>query len=380
MRPSGRDSGTEMLFTTLLKDMEKTKRNAFILFAVAAITLAIGVSFYLIKSKDKNKEAPVQNVYADLPEAEDMEIPESKSEAYMRGEGKKAKIEDYWDDCLPDKETLGPQENGASRGVSAAGAASTEDLLGLKDEPVRSAAPSRPSGNPYRETPQEREARHQRRHEEALELAERIQEGQGGRTDEEIMSEIPVESIPLPEAEVRRSSNISSVDGWGEGLSSLDADTSPVETDSSTPFRCMFARDSKITDGQRVTVILLEDLTVSGISVPRNTHLMATCHISNRLELEFANIEIGGRILPLGYEAYDIDGSKGIYCPDAGSAGRTVKGRGADIIGGTLSGRLGRVAREVTSTGIALIQSADGQRTVSVPAGYTFFIVKKNLN
>ena len=180
-----------------------------------------------------------------------------------------------------------------------------------------------------------------------------------------------------PQADVSMADAISSMDDWGSGLSSLDEVPSSDILDQYTPFRCMFARDSKLTDGQRVTVILMDDLTVSGISVPRNTHLMATCHLSNRLELEFANIEIGGKILALGFEAYDIDGSKGIYCPDAGSAGKTVKGRGADIISSTLSGRLGRVAREVTSTGIALIQRADGQRTVSVPAGYTFFIVKK---
>lgn len=84
-------------------------------------------------------------------------------------------------------------------------------------------------------------------------------------------------------------------------------------------------------------ISFMDDLTVSGLSVPRNTHLMATCHLSNRLELEFANIEIGGKILALGFEADDIDGSKGIYCPDVGSAGKTVKSRGTDIIGSTLS-------------------------------------------
>ena len=365
-----------MLITTLLKDMEKTKRNAFILFAVAGVALAVGVAFSLVKDSDKEAEPPVENVYADLPEAEDAEIPKSKSQAYLRSEGGKSKIEDYWDECLPDEETLAPQQNSSSGAVSSPRTASAEELLGLDDKPRQSPAPSRPS-NPYRETPQEREARHQRRHEEALELAGRIQEGQNGSTDEQYMSEVPVETIPLPEAEVRRSSTISSVDGWGDGLSSLDDDLSATEEDPYIPLKCMFARDSKLTDGQRVTVILLEDLMVSGISVPKNTHLMAACQISNRLELEFANIEIGGRILSLGYEAYDIDGSKGIYCPDAGSAGKTARSRGTDIIGSTLSGRLGRVAREVTSTGIALIQSADGQRTVSVPAGYTFFIVKK---
>ena len=358
--------------------MEKTKRIAFILFAIAGVALAIALVFSK-GGRDDDAEPTAGNVYVDLPEAEDVEIPESKSVAYMRGEGSKAKIEDYWNDCLSDGETPAPQQNSSSGAVSSPRTASAEELLGLDDKPRQSPAPSRPS-NPYRETPQEREARHQRRHEEALELAGRIQEGQNGKTDEEIMSEIPVESIPVPQAEVRRSAHISSLDGWGDGLGSLDDQFSPSSDDPYAPLRCMFARESKLTDGQRVTVILLEDLTVSGVSVPRNTHLMATCRLSNRLELEFANIEIGGRILSLGYEAYDIDGSKGIYCPDVGSAGKTAKSRGTDIIGSSISGRLGRVAREITSTGIALIQSADGQRTVSVPAGYTFFIVKKKLS
>ena len=190
------------------------------------------------------------------------------------------------------------------------------------------------------------------------------------------------ETIPLPKSQVKRSGEISSLEGWdGDGgLSSLDDDPSGFSEDPYTPFRCMFARESKVSDGQRVTVILLDDLMVAGISVPRNTHLMATCQISNRLELEFTNIEIGGKILPLGYEAYDVDGSKGIYCPDAGSSGKTVKNRGTDIVSSALSSRLGRVARDVASTGIAIIQSADGQRTVSIPAGYTFFIIKKEQN
>lgn len=181
---------------------------------------------------------------------------------------------------------------------------------------------------------------------------------------------------------MKRSDIISSLDGWegNGGMSSLDEDSAVMLEDPYTPFRCMFARESKITDGQRVTVILLDDINVSGTSVSRNTHLMATCQLTNRLELEFVNIEIGGRILPLGFEAYDIDESKGIYCPDAGSAGKTVKSRGADIVSSTLSSRLGRVARDVASTGISLAQSADGQRTVSVPAGYSFFIIKKKLN
>lgn len=361
--------------------MKTTTRNACILFAIAGITLAIGLGFLLSKDKENLEPAPLQNVFADLPEAEQTVIPGSKSNAYMTHQEDKSKIEDYWDQCSPDKETPESDSKSAPASVYAAKSASTEDLFGVNEGTRHSPAPKKPTSNPYRESAEEREARHQRRHEEAIALAERMQEGQNPEQKEESV-EVISENVTsdAPAADVKKHEAISYSDGWGAGLSSLDEDNTAETDDPYTPFRCMFARESKITDGQRVTVILLDDLTVSGVSVPRNTHLMATCQLSTRLELEFVNIEIGGRILALGYEAYDIDGSKGIYCPDVGTTGKTIKSRGTDIIGSSLSGRLGRVAREVTSTGISLIQNADGQRTVSIPAGYTFFIVKKKLN
>lgn len=147
-------------------------------------------------------------------------------------------------------------------------------------------------------------------------------------------------------------------------------------TQESHPIKCMFARESKVKNGQRVSVILLEEIVVSGIRVPKNTHLMATCKLSDRLELDFENIEIGGRILHLGYEAYDVDGSKGIYCPDVANTGKQVRSRGSNIISSTLTGRMGRLAGEVLSSGISIAQSAGGEVTVNVPGGYTFYIVK----
>lgn len=364
-------------------DLKKYKKEiGFGLVIVAVICL---MSVVLLK--DDHKETceadDLQPVYIEVPEGDVTDITPSKSEAYLKT-GNNTKIEDYWDHCLEDEEAPIQEEITSPRAVSGAPAASTEELLGLNEPKSYSPAPRTASTNPYRETAEEREARHQRRHEEAIELAERMQEGQQGTPPQEEVIVPPGvhESPVLPPAKVKRSDIISSLDGWeGDGgMSSLDEDSAIMPEDPYTPFRCMFARESKITDGQRVTVILLDDINVSGTSVPRNTHLMATCELTNRLELEFVNIEIGGRILPLGFEAYDIDGSKGIYCPDAGSTGKTVKNRGADIVSSTLSSRLGRVARDVASTGISLVQSADGQRTVSVPAGYTFFIIKKKQN
>ena len=93
--------------------------------------------------------------------------------------------------------------------------------------------------------------------------------------------------------------------------------------------------------------------------------------------MEIASLEIGGRIIAFGYEAYDIDGSKGIYCPDVGNEGQTVRNRGTSLIGSTLTSRMGRVAGDVVSTGVSLLQGRNGEIAISVPAGYTFYIMKK---
>lgn len=367
-------------------DLNRYKKEIGFGLVVIAVVCLLAVIIFKEDKENSEDDVPQKSVTIDIPEGDVPVMSNSKSEAYLKGENS-TKIEDYWDSCAPDEGTHQPEQKAPSGGNSTPRTATTEELLGLNEPARHSPAPRTAPSNPYRETAEEREARHQRRHEEALELAERMQEGQNGGSEQAPPAEtsaVPQETVTQTavQTKVKRSDVISSLDGWegDSGLSTLDEGDSILTDDPYTPFRCMFARESKITDGQRVTVILLDDIDVSGISVPRNTHLMATCQLTNRLELEFVNIEIGGRILPLGFEAYDVDGSKGIYCPDAGAAGKTVKNRGADIISSTLSSRLGRVARDVAATGISLVQSADGQRTVSVPAGYTFFIIKKRQN
>ena len=373
-------------FTKFKAFISEHRRHTGIILIAMAFICCIVVAFLPGSGKEEdNTEQKTGNVIHDIPDASTEQISNSKSEAYITG-NRGSKIVAVWDDSLPDEETLVPGKKEPQMGISGAKTVSEQELFPGGCNTAPSPTPKRASSNPYRETAEEREARHQRRQEEAIELAERMQENQrqDGQTweDSGTVEVKPADVIPQPKSQVKRSDVISSLDGWdGDGgLSSLDNDSGGTGDDPYAPFRCMFARESKVSDGQRVTVILLDDLMVSGISVPRNTHLMATCQISNRLELEFTNIEIGGKILPLGYEAYDVDGSKGIYCPDAGTTSKTVKNRGTDIATSALSSRLGRVARDVASTGIAIIQSADGQRTVSIPAGYTFFIVKKKQN
>ena len=352
------------------------QRTKGILFVVGAVVLI--VIFNIIDSRSdierpKEERDRRSHAHVEVPDADIPQVSDSKSHAYstFTDKDKKDGIEDYWDMC--DEQMARQEEEREERPVTA-------DILKGSSQGSSSSYTARQSAptytNPYRETPEEREERHQRRREEAIEMAERMRDGEDPESPETEESE----TISVPAPVITRTSIISqNDDGWGAGISSLGNEPEMPEGDD-RPFRCMFSRQEKLKNGQRVAVILLEEISINGIVIPKNTHIMGTCALSNRLEVKFESIEIGGRILPLGYDAYDMDGSKGIYCPDVGDVAKTARQRGTDIARNTLSSRLGRVAQDVVSTGVSIARNSSGETTVTVPSGYSFFIVKrKNL-
>ena len=183
-----------------------------------------------------------------------------------------------------------------------------------------------------------------------------------------------------PRLEVLIRNDLSSVnDGIITSLDD-DFDDPSVRYSSSAkvPFRCMFVRDQKVVDGQRVTVRLLEDYSVDGVFVPANTHLAAMCKVSDRLELSVRSVEINGRILPLQLVAYDTDGMAGIYCPET-SASRNSRRASSDAISAansTFGGLVGDLANTVLRTGATIAKSASGELSVKVVSGYEFYLVK----
>lgn len=183
-----------------------------------------------------------------------------------------------------------------------------------------------------------------------------------------------------PRLEVLTRNDLASVnDGIITSLDD-DFDDPSVRYSSSAkvPFRCMFVRDQKVVDGQRVTVRLLEDYSVDGVFVPANTHLAAVCKVSDRLELSVQSVEINGRILPLQLVAYDTDGMAGIYCPET-SASRNSRRASSDAISAvnsTFGGLVGDLANTVLRTGATIAKSASGELSVKVVSGYEFYLVK----
>ena len=185
-----------------------------------------------------------------------------------------------------------------------------------------------------------------------------------------------------PRPQVKRSGAVSSLDEdvsgeLGNGFSTLDGTDRWVGAEEGKPYACMFTRDEKVRSGQRISVRLLEDLVIGGVHIPRNTHLQGVVSISDRLGIAITSLDMGGRIITFHFEAYDTDGGKGIYCSDISDAAKKAADQGLSTISSALSSRLGKVARDAAAVGASIVRSRSGEVTVTVPAGYTFYIIEE---
>ena len=172
------------------------------------------------------------------------------------------------------------------------------------------------------------------------------------------------------------------VDTWGGwcGIPSIDELAWLAgELDGLRPVKCMVIIGEKVRSGQRVTLRLLEDAVVDGVVIPRDSHVSALCTIRDRLYLTVSSVEMNGRIRRLGLEGYDTDGSLGIYCPSVdASAARTARDEALNIGQSALRGSIGNIASSVLRTGAGIIRSSSGNTTtVSVPSGYTIYLLKE---
>lgn len=296
-----------------------------------------------------------------IPAAEPGDVPPGRSGA-LRGA---ADIEDYWDSLEGDTDGMESVADDGQQGPVTEPASphdtppapAVEDLFGSWSAAPVPTARETAQGTPPPERPEPPSG-----------------DTSGPETEE-------AQAAPPPP--VRRSGSVSSLDldvgpEPGSGFSTLDGSDMWADSSPGRPFRCALLRGGRIRDGDRVTVRLLEDLVADGVRIPADSHLTGTASLGARLELTFPSVDLGGRIVRLGFEAWDPDGQKGIYCPETGGALRDAADRGAATAAGLLSQRLGRIAREAVSAGADLARRGSSARTVTVPAGYTFYIMKED--
>lgn len=349
-----------------MKPLDKRQKGLLlgILGAVALITVIL-----LVPLLAPDRESPGESHVGVIPEADLAEGEDTKTDSYRKGGG----INDYWDSLEGDDDLLGPQGSpaaadslGSARDGRKPPSVEVDDLFGdyQRERPSREAPSpgSRPGGG---------------------------RTGPAAGTGKTPPQEPPpAEAGVTPAAEparvqtVKRSGAVSSLDedvaaDLGNGFSTLDGTDQWVGSEAGKPYRCMFTRDEKVGTGERITVRLLEDLVVGGVHIPRNTHLQGVVNVSDRMEVSFTSLDMGGRILSFRFEAYDTDGGKGIYCSDLGKTRQEVTDQGISTVSSSLNSRLGRVARDAAAVGASIIRSKSGETSVRVPAGYTFYILEE---
>lgn len=341
------------------------KRQKTLLAGLLAAVVFI-VVLLLIPVLVNEKPQEESSVVAVIPEADLTEGDDSKTASYRNGN-----ISDYWDELgkdnpepvSPDIPGQAPSEDLRGKGSRRPPAMEVDDIFGdYRNAPSPEPAhkQSRGSGKGQRSSPAKEST------------AETRPASQASVTEE----------APKSRAQVKRSGAVSSLDedvsgDLGNGFSTLDGTDRWVGGEAGKPYRCMFTRDEKVKSGQRITVRLLEDLVIGTTHVPRNTHLQGLVNISDRMEVSITSLDMGGKILTFHFEAFDTDGGKGIYCSDLSKTKKEVTEQGLATVTSTLNSRLGRVARDAASVGASIVRNKAGEATVTVPAGYTFYIIEE---
>ena len=353
-----------------MKPLDKRQRKLLLGILAAVAFIAILLLLPLLAAQDG---PPEESLVAVIPEADLDEGDESKIGSYRKGG-----IGAYWDSLQegedPHASSKAPtdKDGRASRERERPDALDVSDLFGDYKEPAKAEvqAPPKKSGGGARKSSGG-----------APKASPASTPPESAQPSEPPPPQEP-ERAETPRSQVKRSGAVSSLDedvtsDLGNGFSTLDGTDRWVGSESGKPYRCMFTRDEKVGSGQRITLRLLEDLVISGVHIPRNTHLQGVVTVSDRMEIRVTSLDIGGRILSFHFEAFDTDGGKGIYCSDLSQTGKTILEQGLATVSSTLNSGLGRVARDAASVGASIVRNKAGEATVSVPAGYTFYIVEQ---
>ena len=385
---------------------DKKSWMLFVLMLVALIGL-----LWLVFLPGCRDETAAEKVAMDVPEGIAEEIPESKREAYQEKGRKSVSTDEYFEMLMAEEEISlvssekipGQAGNDGYSGGQAGNDGAGQDVSGRMDgvmvqpgkggsaaervfgpAPVERSVPRQSGGSSgsggsagaggYSGAVRQRQMSEEEQLEYDRKRAEMVRDVITGTSSEAEGASSP-DSVDEDEVELRYHSDDDIVFSLDDEFTD---DGVNYPEDSKRPFRCMFIRDEKLKEGQRVTLRLLETYEENGVRIPANSHLNAICKIGNRLELNVKSVEMNGKIIPLNLCAYDTDGLKGIYCPET-SSNKNAKKAENDALsasGATFGGLVGDIANTIIRTGVNIARSSSGEVSVNVSSGYEFFLVK----
>ena len=379
-------------------------KKSWMLFVLMLVAL-VGL-LWLVFLPGCRDETAAEKVAMDVPEGIAEEIPESKREAYQEKGRKSVSTDEYFEMLMAEEEISlvssekipgqagndgygagddGQDVSGRMDGVMVQpgkGGSAAERVFG--PAPVERSVPRQSGGSSgsggstgaggYSGAVRQRQMSEEKQLEYDRKRAEMVRDVITGTSSEAEGASSP-DSVDEDEVELKYHSDDDIVFSLDDEFTD---DGVNYPEDSKRPFRCMFIRDEKLKEGQRVTLRLLETYEENGVRIPANSHLNAICKIGNRLELNVKSVEMNGKIIPLNLCAYDTDGLKGIYCPET-SSNKNAKKAENDALsasGATFGGLVGDIANTIIRTGVNIARSSSGEVSVNVSSGYEFFLVK----
>lgn len=369
---------------------DKKSLMLFVMMLVALIGL-----LWLVFLPGCRDEATVAKVAMDVPEGIAEEIPESKREAYQEKGRKSVSTDEYFEMLIAEEEISlvssekipsqdGDDEAGGGGAMMQPGKGGSAAERVFGPAPVERSVPGQSGGasgsggsagaGGYSGAVRQRQMSEEEHLEYDRKRAEMVRDVITGTSSEAGGASSP-DSVDEDEVELKYHSDDDIVFSLDDEFTD---DGVNYPEDSKRPFRCMFIRDEKLKEGQRVTLRLLETYEENGVRIPANSHLNAICKIGNRLELNVKSVEMNGKIIPLNLCAYDTDGLKGIYCPET-SSNKNAKKAENDALsasGATFGGLVGDIANTIIRTGVNIARSSSGEVSVNVSSGYEFFLVK----
>ena len=381
--------------------MDPVKKKMIFFYAILGVVVFVMIYFLTADSRRAKKVSGPESVVVEIPSAKTSGLTDSKMDAYSqqsRSDGKKY-LDDYWaslesSQAVRDAQSsaqnpLDVTSSGSGDSGREDGRLSDEELIRkyYGDSALEPEKPEEPQKQPVSQPSKPRAA---------------SSSGGGGGGS---ARPVPAPSAPAPvtekqpEPEPERAAPVRSAGGvvssmrgnrkagvvssGEEAQVARTAVTKTQEQAPAVPIRCMFVKDETIRSGQRVTVRVLDRVELDGVVIPEDTHLPAMCSLSGRLEMSITSFTMNGQLHTVNLVAYDNDGAKGLYCPGLDEIAQRSKEMGLNTAAGTVStviggsGITGRLVQGAIRLGENAAQMSLNNARVTVPSGYTFYVMQE---
>jgi conjugative transposon TraM protein len=173
----------------------------------------------------------------------------------------------------------------------------------------------------------------------------------------------------------------SMIEGESNGFYGLESKALGVS--ESNAIKAEIYGDQTLVAGSVVKIVLLQDISVGGVTIPKNQFVFGVCALNNeRLTIKVNSVEYKNSIYPVSLSVHDIDGLEGIYMPGTIARDAAKRSSNQAIQDIQLNSLDPSLELQAASAGIEAAKGILSKKArmirVTVKAGYQVYLVNKN--